>query len=138
MFQVKLLSEHATVPQRKSTDAAGYDLFAAYEYTVEPYGKELIDTDIAVAIPKDCYGRIAPRSGLAVKHSIDVGAGVIDSDYRGAVKVLLFNFGKDPVSIRRGDRVAQIILEKICTPQPEVVDELDDTERGSKGFGSSG
>ena len=113
-------------------------MFAAYECTVEPHGKTLVETDIAVQIPEHCYGRIAPRSGLAVKHSIDVGAGVIDADYRGAVKVLLFNFGGEPVSIRRGDRVAQMILEQICTPDVQVVDKLDDTTRGSNGFGSTG
>lgn len=75
----------------------------------------LVDTQIAMAIPEGCYGWIAPRSGLAVRHGIDVGAGVIDSDYRGTIQVLLFNFGKEDFLIRKGDRIAQLIIERIVT-----------------------
>ena len=89
------LSEHATAPTRGSARAAGYDLFSAYDYTISPMEKAIVKTDIQIAVPSGCYGRVAPRSGLAVKHFIDVGAGVIDEDYRGNVGVVLFNFGKD-------------------------------------------
>lgn len=83
-------------------------------------------------------GRIAPRSGLAAKHSIDTGAGVIDYDYRGPVKVILFNFSDTPFSISTGDRIAQLVLERIVTPEVSVVQELKETARGGGGFGSTG
>ncbi|KAG7483038.1 deoxyuridine 5' [Solea senegalensis] len=89
------LSEHATTPTRGSTKAAGYDLYSAYDYTIAPMDKAIVKTDIQIAVPHGCYGRVAPRSGLAVKHFIDVGAGVVDEDYRGNVGVVLFNFGKE-------------------------------------------
>lgn len=97
-----------------------------------------IKTDIATAIPSGYYGRVAPRSGLAWKNSIDVGAGVIDEDYRGNVGVILFNHSDVDFKVARGDRIAQLLLEKIITPEVVVVDELVDTERGDGGFGSTG
>ena len=92
-LKVKRLSEHAKLPMRASDHAAGYDLFAAADYLIVAQGKELVKTDIAVAIPPGYYGRIAPRSSLALKSHIDVGAGVIDEDYRGPIGVVLFNLG---------------------------------------------
>lgn len=83
-------------------------------------------------------GRIAPRSGLAVKHSIDTGAGVIDSDYRGQVKVLLFNHSEVDFEIKEGDRIAQLVLERIYTPEILIVGELEESIRGAGGFGSTG
>lgn len=83
-------------------------------------------------------GRVAPRSGLAVKHSIHTGAGVIDADYRGEVKVILFNLGDSDFEIKEGDRIAQLILERIYTPEVKVVAVLDATVRGAGGFGSTG
>lgn len=80
----------------------------------------------------------APRSGLAWKHSIDVGAGVIDADYRGPVGIVLFNFSDVDFAVKRGDRIAQMILERIETPEVAEVDDLDPTERGVGGFGSTG
>jgi len=91
-----------------------------------------------VQIPEGCYGRIAPRSGLASKNFIDVGAGVIDCDYRGNVGVLLFNFSEEQFIVNKGDRIAQLICEKIEYPELEQVDELDITERNTAGFGSTG
>lgn len=91
-----------------------------------------------MAIPHGNYGRVAPRSGLAVKNFIDVGAGVIDSDYRGEVKVLLFNFGSTDFSIMPGDRIAQLIIEKYTMTNIEEVNDLDATSRGEGGFGSTG
>jgi len=83
-------------------------------------------------------GRVAPRSGLASKHSIDVGAGVIDADYRGPLKVLLFNFSDTEFKITQHERIAQLVLERIVTPDVAVVEELSSTERGAGGFGSTG
>uniref|UniRef100_A0A3Q1MT44 Deoxyuridine 5'-triphosphate nucleotidohydrolase n=2 Tax=Bos TaxID=9903 RepID=A0A3Q1MT44_BOVIN len=132
------LSEHATAPTKGSARAAGYDLYSAYDYTVPPMEKVLVKTDIQIALPSGCYGRVAPRSGLAAKHFIDVGAGVIDEDYRGNVGVVLFNFGKEKFEVKKGDRIAQLICERIFYPEIEEVQVLDDTERGSGGFGSTG
>lgn len=95
-------------------------------------------TDIALAIPDGCYGRIAPRSGLAWKHHLDVGAGVIDKDYRGSVGVVMFNFSKTDYQVHQGDRIAQLILERIAVPPVVEVNELDNTTRGTGGYGSTG
>ena len=91
-----------------------------------------------MAIPHGNYGRIAPRSGLAAKNFIDIGAGVIDSDYRGEVKVLLFNFNTTPFTVNVGDRIAQLIIEKYTRTTIEEVEDLDATVRGEGGFGSTG
>ncbi|XP_028256781.1 deoxyuridine 5'-triphosphate nucleotidohydrolase, mitochondrial isoform X1 [Parambassis ranga] len=132
------LSEHATTPTRGSAKAAGYDLYSAYDYTVGPMDKAIVKTDIQIAVPHGCYGRVAPRSGLAAKHFIDVGAGVVDEDYRGNVGVVLFNFNKEPFEVKKGDRVAQLVCEKICYPDLVEQGTLDETERGAGGFGSTG
>ncbi|XP_003471906.1 deoxyuridine 5'-triphosphate nucleotidohydrolase, mitochondrial isoform X2 [Cavia porcellus] len=132
------LSEHATAPTRGSARAAGYDLYSAYDYTIPSMEKALVKTDIQIGLPSGCYGRVAPRSGLATKYFIDVGAGVIDEDYRGNVGVVLFNFGKEKFEVKKGDRIAQLICERIYYPEIEEVEGLDSTERGSGGFGSTG
>jgi deoxyuridine 5'-triphosphate nucleotidohydrolase len=112
-LQIKLLSSTAKAPTRGSAYAAGYDLYASKATTIPARGKALVDTDISIAVPAGTYGRVAPRSGLASKHSIDVGAGVIDADYRGPVKVLLFNFGESEFKVEVGERVAQLIVERV-------------------------
>ncbi|XP_061819889.1 deoxyuridine 5'-triphosphate nucleotidohydrolase, mitochondrial isoform X1 [Nerophis lumbriciformis] len=132
------LSEHATAPSRGSAKAAGYDLYSAYDYSIGPLDKAIVKTDIQIAVPHGCYGRVAPRSGLAAKHFIDVGAGVVDEDYRGNVGVVLFNFGKETFEVKKGDRVAQLVCERICYPDLVELKTLDDTERGAGGFGSTG
>ncbi|MCO5578208.1 hypothetical protein L7F22_032046 [Adiantum nelumboides] len=135
---VKKLSANAITPSRGSTFAAGYDISSAYDDVVPARGKALIKTDLSIAIPEGTYARLAPRSGLAWKHSIDVGAGVIDADYRGPVAVILFNLSDQDFVIKAGDRVAQLILEKIVTPDVLEVDDLEATVRGEGGFGSTG
>jgi dUTP pyrophosphatase len=108
---------------------------------IEGHGKGISKTDIAMAIPPGYYGRVAPRSGLAVKHHIDVGAGVIDADYRGNVGVVLFNHSDNEFVITAGDRVAQLVIEKIITPEVVEVEDLDalgSTARGAGGYGSTG
>jgi len=138
MLRFAKLTEHAFTPTRGSSQAAGYDLYSAYDCTVPSKGKTLAKTDIQIALPEGCYGRVAPRSGLAWKKFIDVGAGVIDQDYRGNVGVVLFNFGEEDFVITKGDRIAQLILERIYLPDLEELPTLDETERGAGGFGSSG
>ncbi|XP_078388399.1 deoxyuridine 5'-triphosphate nucleotidohydrolase, mitochondrial isoform X2 [Cetorhinus maximus] len=132
------LSENAHPPTRGSERAAGFDLYSAYDYVVHAQDKVIVKTDIQIAIPSGFYGRVAPRSGLAAKHFIDVGAGVIDEDYRGNVGVVLFNFSKESFEVKKGDRIAQLICERICYPELEELKTLDETERGAGGFGSTG
>ena len=141
MLQYKKLSSAGFAPQQATEKAAGYDLCAAHEAIVLSRGRCLIKTDIAVAVPKGTYGRVAPRSGLTLKNGIDVGAGVIDEDYRGNVGVILFNHSDTDFVVKTGDRIAQLILEKIeLVPTQEVFEirDLGETERGSGGFGSTG
>ena len=132
------LGENATMPTKGSLDAAGYDLYASQYCCVEPRGKALIKTNIKIIIPYGCYGRIAPRSGLAWKNHIDVGAGVIDRDYRGWVGVVLFNHSEDQFVVNIGDRIAQLIMEKYMDTEIFELDIIDDTMRGASGFGSTG
>jgi len=137
-LRVKKLSENGKAPERASASAAGYDVFSAVDTIVPAKGKAIVATDISLAIPEGHYGRVAPRSGLAVKSFIDVGAGVVDCDYRGPLGVVLFNFGEGEFAVKKGDRIAQLIITPIATPQVEVVEDLDETERGQGGFGSTG
>jgi len=134
----KKLSDRATTPCRGSELAAGYDLYSAENVTIPKQGKALVKTDIAIALPEGCYGRVAPRSSLSWKHHIDVGAGVVDRDYRGNVGVVLFNLSKTDYEVLQGDRIAQLIVERISTPPLVEVEELDDTARGTAGYGSTG
>ncbi|KNC85980.1 dUTP pyrophosphatase [Sphaeroforma arctica JP610] len=137
-MQVKKLSDDATIPVKGSALAAGFDLFSAHDGVIPAQGKAIMKTDISIAIPAGCYGRVAPRSGLSWKHHIDVGAGVIDGDYRGNVGVVLFNHAQTDYNVAKGDRVAQLILEKYVVAEIEEVQELDETVRGAGGFGSTG
>ncbi|KAG6674960.1 hypothetical protein I3842_15G074100 [Carya illinoinensis] len=137
-FRVKKLSKKAILPSRGSPLSAGYDLSSATEVKVPARGKALVPTDLSIAVPEGTYARVAPRSGLAWKHSIDVGAGVIDADYRGPVGVILFNHSDIDFEVKAGDRIAQLIIEKIMTPEVTEVEDLDATARGDGGFGSTG
>ncbi|ORY32242.1 dUTPase-like protein [Naematelia encephala] len=137
-MQVKLLSEIATIPTLGSEFAAGMDLYSAEHKVIPAGGRALVDLKISVAIPKGHYGRVAPRSGLATKHGIQTGAGVIDADYRGPVMVLLFNHSETDFQVNPKDRIAQLILERISVPRLRQVETLDETVRGEGGFGSTG
>jgi dUTP pyrophosphatase len=138
-IEIKKLSENAIIPTQGTIYAAGYDLFAAEDAIVVCGSRKLIKTNISMAIPSGYYGRIAPRSGLAYKNGIDVLAGVIDSDYRGDIGVILYNTDKNiDFSVKKGDRIAQIIFE---TCYPATFSEksiLTDTARQAGGFGSTG
>ena len=137
-LEVKLHLDMAWIPTWGSPNAAGYDLYSAEDKIVLAHRRMIIDTQISIATPPGTYGRIAPQSGLAAKNMIATGAGVIDTDYRGIVFVLLFNHSDEDLKVKKGDRVAQLILEKIATPKVEQVEELDKTIRGDQGFGSTG
>merc|ERR1711992_424877 len=132
------LSENAYAPSKGSARAAGYDLRSAYDCVVPAMGKAIVKTDIQIRVPEGTYGRIAPRSGLAAKHHIDVGAGVVDQDYTGNIGVVMFNHAQEDFEIKKGDRIAQFICEKIEYPDLEEVASLNSTERGEGGFGSTG
>jgi len=135
--RVKKLSAEARVPMKGTTRAAGHDLYANEGTDVPARGQAIIGTGIAIGLPHDTYGRIAPRSSLVVKHRLMTNAGVIDSDYRGEVKVVLANLGDQTYRVEKGDRIAQLIIEKIDNRELQEVTRLDDTERGDQGFGSS-
>ena len=138
------LHVNAIAPTKGSKLSAGWDLYACVdgdgELTISNGSRRLIPTYLSFEIPDGTYGRVAPRSGLACK-GIDIGAGVIDADYRGHVKVLVINNSGDSYTIRTGDKIAQLILEELreVNNLKEVSEEeLTDTERGSGGFGSTG
>ena len=134
----KRLHPEARLPTRGSARAAGLDLYAVEHLTIEPGGRAAVRTGIAVAVPPGFYGRVAPRSGLAVRHGIDVLAGVIDSDYRGEILCALVNHGREPFEIEPGARIAQLVVEAIATPEPAWAEDLEETDRGAGGFGSTG
>nr|XP_033793441.1 uncharacterized protein LOC117357181 [Geotrypetes seraphini] len=131
------LSEKAKVPTQAYSKAAGFDIYAAYEQIVPAKGRATLKTDIQVAPPPGSYIRIGPRSGLAAEHSLDVAAGIIDPDYRGNVGVLLVNHGNSDYQVHPGEKIAQLICERIWFPKLERWEHLKDTSRGEKGFGSS-
>ena len=139
----KKLDINAKIPERGSKEAIGYDLFCSKQLTIDPNDKGIVNTSISmevVNIPdgENWYARIAPRSGLAAKKHLDIGAGVVDSDYRGELKVVVFNHASTKHTFNVGDKVAQLIIERAYIfPVKEVVD-LTETERGENGFGSTG
>ena len=137
-LRVKKLVQDAIIPTRGSGGAVGYDLYSVDEVVLPPSQRTLVGTGVAVVLPMKVYGRVAPRSGLTVKHGIHVGAGVIDPDYTGEIKVALFNLGDVPFEIKKGDRIAQLVLERCETPGVREIDTLDETGRGAGGFGSTG
>lgn len=117
--------------------AAGLDVCAIEDVELGAKQRAMAKTGLAVAIPPGFYGRIAPRSGLASKQGLDVLAGVIDSDYRGEICVLLYNTGDEPIKLAAGSKICQLILEQIITPEAAWATDLDETARGAGGFGST-
>jgi dUTP pyrophosphatase len=132
------VSDKARVPVKATPESAGLDLFASESTTIKCMSRGLVNTGVRVELPPGCYGRIAPRSSLALKNCVDVGAGVIDPDYRGSICILLINQGLEDFEVREGDRIAQFILEKYEDPILVEVTELNWTVRGTGCFGSSG
>ncbi|KAF2088368.1 dUTP diphosphatase [Saccharata proteae CBS 121410] len=137
-LQVELLSPTAKAPTKGSAFAAGHDLYASKETVIPARGRALVPTDIKISVPAGTYGRIAPRSGLAYKHGIDTLAGVIDADYRGPVGVILANLSDDEFVAKQGDRIAQLVVERIVMAEVAVVEKIEDSVRGAGGFGSTG
>ena len=137
-MKIKLLHENAKAPARATEHAAGYDIYCNEHITLKPGARGLISTGFAMSIPHGMVALIWPRSGLAGKHGIDSLAGVIDSDYRGEVRVALINHGDSLVEFKPGDRIAQMLVQPVYQQPVVLVDNLEDTQRGAGGFGSTG
>jgi dUTP pyrophosphatase len=134
----KRLDDRAVLPTRGSVLAAGLDLCSIEDLIIEPKQRYLARTGLAVAIPEGYYGCIAPRSGLALRTGLDVLSGVIDADYRGEIRCLLYNTGDETINLPAPSKICQLIIEKIITPEAVWSDEINETDRGSGGFGSTG
>ena len=141
-LSIKRLNALATLPAYQSTEAAGMDLHAAIEQAIvlEPGAITLVPLGFAMALPPGFEGQVRPRSGLASRHGITLpnAPGTIDSDYRGEVKVPLVNLGDSAFTIEQGMRIAQMIIAPVVQAQLQEVDDLDDSDRGEGGFGSTG
>lgn len=137
-IEVTKLEVNATVPTRANTSDAGWDLYASESLSIDPNGKGLVSTKIAMAIPEGYVGLIWDRSGVAAKRGVHRFAGVIDSGYRGEIKVCLWNSSAETFVINEGDRIAQLLIQEVPALELVEVDSLDSTERGDGGFGSSG
>jgi dUTP pyrophosphatase len=140
-LRFRRLSAAARPPAQAHDGDAGYDLHAAEAVTIAPGERASVGTGIAVAIPAGQAGLVVPRSGLAARHGISVvnAPGLIDSGYRGELRVLLLNTDlSEAFAVEAGDRIAQLVLVDVGTPELEEVDELDETARGAGGFGSTG
>ena len=132
--------EGLDLPAYATSGAAGMDVLAAEDLTLESGQRHAVATGLAMAIPQGFEIQVRPRSGLALKHGISVpnSPGTIDSDYRGELKVILINHGTEDFAISRGDRIAQLVLAPVTQAEWEVVEQLDETNRGEGGFGSTG
>ena len=141
-IRIKKLNENATLPTYGSAEAAGADLYACLSepVTIQPGETAWISTGLALEVPKGCAGLVYARSSLGVKRGLAPAnkVGVIDSDYRGEIKVVLLNHGKQAQTVTHGERIAQFVITPVLTPAYQEVSELTDTDRGVGGFGSTG
>ena len=139
IIQCKLTSSKARLPFRGSTNSAGLDLFSAETLTINPMELKLISTDLQIKLPIGTYGHITTRSGLTLRHKLVIPTGTIDPDYRGIVKVVMMNTDTKKFVVNQGERIAQLICEKISIPKVRLcMGELDATHRSCSGFGSTG
>ena len=138
IVKVQKACPHIPIPSKAHPSDAGWDLYANEDCTIKTWARRLVDTGIKLEIPEGYVGLIWPRSGLSVKKGIDVFAGVIDSGYRGVVKVCLYNSSFENVDINRHDRIAQIIFQEAPSFKIEEVSSLNESPRDKGGFGSSG
>ena len=138
--QIKKLSSEAVVPVYQSREAAGFDFHAIEDKTLEVGERALIKTGLSMALSFGYELQIRPRSGLAFKHGLTVlnAPGTVDSDYRGEVMVLLINHGHEAYTVAKGERIAQGVIQEVTQAKFSVVDELQETDRGASGFGSTG
>jgi len=136
--KVVLINELAKIPTKTNFTDAGFDLYSTINTVISPKQRKTVSTGISLEMPEHFAGLIWPRSGLSVKHGIDVLAGVVDSGYRGEIMVCLYNTSDENVTINAGDRIAQIIFQEVPRVIMEVHDSLGSSQRGDNGFGSSG
>lgn len=139
--RIKRLVDDAIVPQRAHHDDAGVDLATIEDVVLQPGERKLVGTGIAIGLPAGTVGLVHPRSGLAFKKGLSIvnAPGTVDAGYRGEIKVCLINLDPaEPIEIKKGDRIAQLVVQKVELSPMIEVDELDDTARGAKGHGSSG
>jgi len=136
-LRMKRLQPNAIVPTKGSRMAAGPDIYALKDGTIPAQRQMLVDTGIAIGLPRGTYGRLVARSGMANKHGLAVGGGGIDADYTGEIKVILRNHGYTSDEFKGGDRSTQLIVQKIQTHDAMEIDNLEDTDRGTQGFGST-
>ncbi|KAI5191150.1 dUTP pyrophosphatase [Nematocida sp. AWRm77] len=137
-FKVQLLREDAMCPQIATKGSAGYDLYTPVSGSIKEGERQKINLGIKIELPENHFGQICGRSGLAAKHGIVTLGGVIDQDYRGELCVLLLNTGKEVFHYQAGDRIAQLVIPRIFTERPAIVETLQDTVRSVGGFGSTG
>ena len=137
-LRFKQLDQRAVLPRRGSARSAGLDIYSIEDLEIGPRQRVAARTGLAVAIPAGFYGRVAPRSGLAAKNGLDVLAGVIDSDYRGEVRCLLYNTSDEKIILPAGNKICQLIVEQIIMPEAVWATDLEETVRGAGGFGSTG
>lgn len=142
MLQIKKLSQDAKVPTRGTKESAGYDLYSAKSVIIPPRSHVVVPTDISIKMPKimgfGIVGLIKSRSGFSAKKGMEHGAGVIDSDYTGSIGVVLHNHSDEEIAIDKHTRIAQLLIVPIITPEVEEIKEIEETVRGSGGFGSTG
>ncbi|MGE4399985.1 MAG: dUTP diphosphatase [Campylobacterales bacterium] len=138
--KVKILNPDAIIPKYQTEEAAGFDLHSVEEKIIKAGERDVVKTGLAIALPKGYELQVRPRSGLALKNGITVlnTPGTVDSDYRGELMVILLNTSKEGFAIKKGERIAQAVIKEILQADFAVVDELDSTERGTGGFGSTG
>lgn len=138
--KVKILNPDAIIPKYQTEEAAGFDLHSVEEKIIKAGERDVVKTGLAVALPKGYELQVRPRSGLALKNGITVlnTPGTVDSDYRGELMVILLNTSKEDFAIKKGERIAQAVIKEILQADFAVVEELDSTERGTGGFGSTG
>lgn len=137
ILDIVLVHEKARQPTRGTAESAGYDLYSCENKWIKAKSHEPIDIGIQIALPKNTLGLIAPRSGLSFKYGIDT-SGIIDEDYRGTIKVILYNHSNEDFEVKLGSRIAQFICTPVYHPQLRQIDSLDKTARGHGGFGSTG
>lgn len=139
-MKIKKLNSDAVIPEYQSSGAAGFDFHATNELVLKKGERGIVQTGLAVALQSGYELQVRPRSGLAFKHGISIvnTPGTVDSDYRGEVKIILINHGDEDFEVKKGERVAQGVIKEVIQAQIIEVDELDSTERGEAGFGSTG
>lgn len=137
-LKIRKLVPDAVIPKYNHQNDAGLDLFSREDVLLAPQDRKMIRTGISIELPGNHVGLVWDRSGLAAKHGIKSMGGVIDEGYRGEVQVILYNTRKDYYQVKRGDRIAQLLIQKVERPEIEIVDTLEESKRGVKGFGSSG